>query len=306
MSSAAATALAKTQYALTAALRDPQLDAPDGVSPAALQVYRRLVYNNIERTLAGTFPVLRSICGDDDWHARLRRFVAEHRCQNPELRHLPEDFIAWLDASSLSGLARSTAASARCAQAAGALVKYDSIFSSVAHSLDTAGQTLATISQARQAASAGERGGDPGWIAELCHYEWVELALASDPTELKAELPFSFERPPQLSPLAWTLSYRYPVHRIGMEHQPQSAPADATYLCVYRNRGDEVRFMEINALTLLLLRAIESQPQLSARDLLQTLAVELDNADPDAIVEAGSTLLNGLVQRDIILGSRSA
>jgi hypothetical protein len=255
MSNDALTPLAKTQYAMTAALRDPQLPAPEGVTPQALQVYRRLVYNNIEHTLAGAFPVLRAISSDDDWHARVQRFFAEHRCQNPELRHLAEDFIAWLDAS------------------------------------------------------AGERNGDPDWLAELCHYEWVELALASDPIELQRKTPqtqFSFERPPLLSPLAWTLSYRYPVHRLNAEYQPQSAPSDATYLIVYRNRSDEVRFMEINALTLLLIRAIESEPELSARDLLNTLAAELETTDPDAIIEAGSTLLNGLVQRDIILGSRPA
>lgn len=255
MSDAFATPLATTQYALTAALRDPQRPAPDGISAEALRVYRRLVYNNIERTLAGAFPVLRAIERDDPWHARIRRFFAEHRCRNPELRHLAEDFIAWLDAS------------------------------------------------------ASERDGDPDWLAELCHYEWVELALATDAVELPSRTPqtlFSLERPPLLSPLAWTLSYRYPVHRIGVEYQPPSAPDAATYLIVYRDRADRVRFMEINALTLLLIRAIESEPDLSARELLQTLAAELDSTDPQAIFEAGAALLNGLVQRDIILGSRSA
>lgn len=247
--------LAQTQFALTAALRDPQLPAPDGVTPQALQVYRRLVYNNIERALSRAFPVLRTLSSAEAWQARVRRFVAEHRCQNPELRHIAEDFIAWLDAS------------------------------------------------------AGERNDDPGWIAELCHYEWVEMALASDPIELPPKTPqtlFSLERPPLLSPLAWTLSYRYPVHRLGVEHQPASAPDASTYLIVYRDRADAVRFMEINALTLLLIRAIEAQPQLSARELLQTLAAELENTEPDAIVEAGSNLLAGLVERDVILGSRSA
>ncbi|WP_428310757.1 DNA-binding domain-containing protein [Hydrocarboniphaga sp.] len=247
--------LATMQYALTAALRDPQLPAPDGIAPQALQVYRRLVYNNIERALSRAFPVLRAISADDVWHARVQRFFAEHRCQNPELRHLAEDFIAWLDAS------------------------------------------------------AGERAGDPPWLAELCHYEWVELALASDAIELPRKTPqtlFSLERPPLLSPLAWTLSYRFPVHRLNAEYQPQTAPDAATYLIVYRDRADAVRFMEINALTLLLIRAIEAQAELSARELLQTLAAELENTDPQAIVEAGSTLLYGLVERDIILGSRSA
>jgi len=154
--------------------------------------------------------------------------------------------------------------------------------------------------------SASERSGDPDWLAELCHYEWVELALGHDTQELQAQAPFSLARPPQLSPLAWTLTYRYPVHRIGPDHLPQSVPADPTYLIVYRDRADQVRFMEINALTLLLMRAIESHPELSAQELLQTLAEELHTADKDAVVEAGAQLLQGLLQRDILLGSRSA
>jgi hypothetical protein len=242
--------LAQTQQAFTAALRDPQAAAPAGIDAAALQLYRQLIYNNIDRSLARSFPVLRAVSSDELWRARLLRFFAGHRCANPQLQRLPEDFIAWLDES------------------------------------------------------AGERSGDPGWLAELCHYEWVELALGSDTAQPRFGAPFSLDRPPQLSPLAWTLSYHYPVHRIGPDYQPQAAPAEPTLLIVYRNRADEVRFMEINALTLLLIRAIESQPELSARALLHTLADELQNADADAVVEAGTQLLQGLFQRDVLLGSR--
>lgn len=32
----------------------------------------------------------------------------------------------------------------------------------------------------------GQREGTPEWLRELAHYEWVELALAMDPTELSS------------------------------------------------------------------------------------------------------------------------
>ncbi len=59
---------------------------------------------------------------------------------------------------------------------------------------------------------------DPPFILELAHYEWVELALSLD----EAELDGIEANPdgdllngiPVLSPLAWPLSYQYPVHRI--------------------------------------------------------------------------------------------
>ncbi len=60
---------------------------------------------------------------------------------------------------------------------------------------------------------------DPPYLAELAHYEWVELALTlrdaeSLPTQSLPAVNL-FQRSLQLSPLAWPLSYHYPVHRIG-------------------------------------------------------------------------------------------
>jgi len=52
---------------------------------------------------------------------------------------------------------------------------------------------------------------------------------------------------PRLSPLAWSLAYQFPVHRIGRGYRPQRAAEEPTYLVVYRDPGDRVRFMEVSA-----------------------------------------------------------
>src|SRR5688572_14382576 len=59
---------------------------------------------------------------------------------------------------------------------------------------------------------------DPPWLLELAHYEWVELALSLDETELadiecdrEADL---LEHVPVPSPLAWPLAYSWPVQQI--------------------------------------------------------------------------------------------
>ncbi len=79
--------------------------------------------------------------------------------------------------------------------------------------------------------------GDPPFILELAHYEWVELAL--DVSE--AELP---ER--GWSPLAWPLAYQWPVQRIGVDFQPCEPDAEPTCLLVWRDGQDKVRFMQFS------------------------------------------------------------
>ncbi|MBU1332509.1 MAG: putative DNA-binding domain-containing protein [Gammaproteobacteria bacterium] len=79
--------------------------------------------------------------------------------------------------------------------------------------------------------------GDPPFILELAHYEWVELAL--DVSEA--------EGPQQgWSPLAWPLAYVWPVQRIGVDFQPTKPPAGPTCLLVWRDGQDKVRFMQLS------------------------------------------------------------
>ncbi|UZR27604.1 HvfC family RiPP maturation protein [Methylococcus mesophilus] len=91
-------------------------------------------------------------------------------------------------------------------------------------------------------------GDDPPFLFELAHYEWVELALAIHPAEAflrSAGLPPNWpERRVEISPLAWHLGYRYPVHRIDPDFIPDSPPETPSFLLVYRGRDERVRFLE--------------------------------------------------------------
>ncbi|MGB5735805.1 MAG: putative DNA-binding domain-containing protein, partial [Thiohalocapsa sp.] len=65
---------------------------------------------------------------------------------------------------------------------------------------------------------------DPPFLLELAHYEWVELALSVSDDEVDASLIDAngdlMAGTPVISPVAWNLSYRFPVHRIGPNFQP--------------------------------------------------------------------------------------
>lgn len=77
---------------------------------------------------------------------------------------------------------------------------------------------------------------DPAFMLELAHYEWVELALDVSDAQLPAQ---------GWSPLAWPLAYRWPVQMIGADHCPTQPPAEPTCLLVWRDRQDQVRFMQL-------------------------------------------------------------
>ena len=145
------------------------------------------------------------------------------------------------------------------------------------------------------------------FLRELAHYEWVELALSVDPAALGPALADPngdlMERVPVLSPLAWPLTYKYPVHRIGPGFLPRAPGPQPTHLVVYRNRQDDVKFMEVNPVIARLLELLRDKPA-PGRLLMRRIARELKHPDPAAVSAQGSQVLQHLRARDIVLGAR--
>lgn len=146
---------------------------------------------------------------------------------------------------------------------------------------------------------------DLPFMLELAHYEWVELAVDVAEGDLP-ELPYVpvdvMAESLQVSPLAWRLSYEYPVHLIGQEYQPTEPPEQPTFLVVYRNREQSVKFLESNAVTIRLLQLLET-PHCTGLDALQTVAGELEHDNPEVIIAHGAELLERLYQLDIIVST---
>jgi hypothetical protein len=156
----------------------------------------------------------------------------------------------------------------------------------------------------------GERPQDPPFMYELAHYEWVELALsledaaldeqAADPQgDLLAGIPV-------LSPLAWPLAYRFPVHRLSPQFQPDEPPAEASFYIVYRDRGDRVGFINVNAVTLRLVERLRNEPDLTGSQQLAAMAQELPQIDAATLRVGGAQALAQLRAQGVILGTRPA
>ena len=148
---------------------------------------------------------------------------------------------------------------------------------------------------------------DPPFLLELAHYEWVELALSLldekiDATEIDAQGDL-LDGIPVISPLAWVLSYRFPVHKIGPDFQPSEAGGMQTHLIVYRDADFDVRFIEINPVTARLLQLFSGEDAVSGRAALQQVAAELNHPQPGIVIQGGMEILNDLRRRQVILGT---
>jgi uncharacterized protein len=144
---------------------------------------------------------------------------------------------------------------------------------------------------------------DPAFIKELAHYEWVELALdiadAEIPDDADVAGPLLDARL-DVSPLAWPLVYEYPVHKINAQFRPDAPPDEPTCLLVYRNRADVVQFIETNPITVHLLQMLGEASTLTAREVLQQMAVELGYDTDQEFVAFGGATLESFHQLDIV------
>ena len=151
--------------------------------------------------------------------------------------------------------------------------------------------------------------GDPPFILELAHYEWIEFALSIDTREImwegidpEGDL---LNGIPVLSPLVVPLCYSYPVHTISPDNRPVEPAEQPTYLVVYRDTHYKVGFMELNPVSARLLEKILQQKDLPGKILLEEVAEELHHPNMEIVIAGGLDTMKQLRGKDILLGTKS-
>ena len=142
-------------------------------------------------------------------------------------------------------------------------------------------------------------------MAELAHYEWAELGLQLSDAALPPHDPAGdlLHGVPVLSPLAWPLAYRWPVHRIGPEFLPQAPPEAPTLLLVRRDGDGRARFAALSPLVYRLLQLLATGGH-SGRASLQVLAAEAGVPADDAFLAQGQAMLQRMHEEGTVLGTR--
>jgi len=239
------------QTAFTSYIRDPENNpAPADVKKQRMEMYRSLMFNNVESFISSNFPVLRKIFDQQSWNTMAQDFFSCHTSKTPYFSEIAEEFLHYLE--------------------------YEREF----------------------------RSEDPPFILELAHYEWVEMA-ASIATEDLPELSLDLEELNEsialkLSPLAWPLVYQYPVHKLSPEYQPTNPPEQPTFILVFRDREDEVRFIELTAMTYQMLQIIQEQEGILLSVCAEKLISKFNNLDPGEIYKGIIQAIKELVVKDVV------
>ena len=88
----------KEQHTFTQHIRDPEnAPAPEGIESRRISIYTDLIFRNIENFIANSFPVLRQVIHDDEWHIILRGFLKKHISRTPYFPKLPLEFLNYLE-----------------------------------------------------------------------------------------------------------------------------------------------------------------------------------------------------------------
>ncbi len=150
---------------------------------------------------------------------------------------------------------------------------------------------------------------DPPFINELAHYEWIELALLT--SDLDKDINWNeidkdgdlLNSQPVMSPLAWPLTYQYPVQQISKEFMPDKPSEQPVYLLLYRDFEDEIHFMELNPVTALLIQLINEDKGLTTQQILKNIAKQMHHPEPNVVIEGGYQIMQDLKNRNVILGT---
>lgn len=86
------------QYTFTQHMRDPNnAPAPPDIETRRIEIYRGLLYRNIEGFMSSSYPVLRKITHDDRWHAMIRDYFKRHQSHTPYFPKMPREFLDYLE-----------------------------------------------------------------------------------------------------------------------------------------------------------------------------------------------------------------
>ena len=153
----------------------------------------------------------------------------------------------------------------------------------------------------------GRRPGDAPYLAELVHYEWIELVLSVSNQEIDAAQidPAGDLATARIAfnPVLALLQYAYPVQHISPSFKPRTPPPAPTYLLVFRDADFGVQFVALNPVSARLIDLLQHD-DISANQALKKIAQELKHPDPSTVIEGGLDILRNLLAQGAILGTR--
>jgi hypothetical protein len=139
------------------------------------------------------------------------------------------------------------------------------------------------------------------FLAELAHFEWIELQLSIAEAEPVTRKPLSdtelLANIPIFAPVMQLLHYRWPVQDIGPNCLPNLPPESVNLILGFRDREDQVRFISLSPATAQLIALLDSG--LTGQQALQ--ALNGGECQETQFLEFGRRTLVDLHQQDVII-----
>lgn len=276
--------LQQTQHNWATWLRAPDASPrPSGEHADRMDVYAQLLRNNVTSAIQQCFPVCRQLIAPDRWQALIEAFFREASWhQSPVFQDIPKAFVEFLQAESARPdvVEHMTRAQAPESESAHAPHRHPHAQSEEAAQQPASAPMRGQSSPAPQMHALAQAPMPaqeplPPWLAELAHYEWLELAVDTAP-----------DQPPQYGPQGLALNpicrlegYEWPVHTIGPDKLP-AQPA-TTFVAVFRTPHHQVRFSLLTPASAQLL-ALLQENGCDWQQAVHALAVQW-NMDADTI-----------------------
>lgn len=146
------------------------------------------------------------------------------------------------------------------------------------------------------------------YIAEMAHFEWIELELSVRESGFFENRPIQPEQllaeNPVFAPVSELLHYHWPVQSISRDHQPLEANSQPSYILGFRDANDLVQFVSLNPMSAQLVALLSSG--LSGRQALDRLGAGLDKAAFQTFKQLGLDAIMELHHRGAIIDTRPA
>ena len=148
---------------------------------------------------------------------------------------------------------------------------------------------------------------DPPYLAELAHFEWIELVLSIAEAEPVVIESLSDEQlllvVPVFAPVMRLLHYVWPVQQINRAYQAGEPPSGGTDILGFRDADEQVRFIALNPATARLIQLLQSG--LSGYEALHVIGETLNPQEPSALIPFGAGILADLHRQGAIIGIHS-
>lgn len=259
---AAALPYQTSQLAFSHWLRQPTTATlPMGIEARRMQVYRDLVFNNIESFLAHSYPIAIAMLPEDDWDFLVAVFFQYGQCDSPYYYDISMHFRDFLDQ----------------------------------HMAETDAATLNGRDVTPNIRAIALRA---PWLRELLHYEW--MALYVDMAETNWQ-PRVAERDDALTlrTSCWVLGYQYAVHTWSVDEHPAEPSPQPTCLLIYRTSDFQTRAYPIHALWAYLIELIQSDAAHSPETLVTAL-ITVSALSPELATKNIAELITWLSGIDLL------